>query len=290
MEDNTLAILGGKKTINTEFKKYNSIGSEEVDAAKKVVETGILSKFVGCWEPEFYGGEKVQEFEKLCEDYFSVKYAVSVNSWTSGLMAAVGAIGIEPGDEVIVPTWTMCATATAILNWNAIPVFADIESDTFNIDPSSIEKNISPYTKAIMAVDIFGHSCDIDSIMQIAEKYDLTVIGDTAQAPGTFNNNRMTGTIGHVGGFSLNRHKHIQTGEGGICVTNDKKIYEKLQLIRNHAEAVVEDKDVVELTNMVGYNFRLGEIESAIGIEQLVSMKINTEKIESIDNLLSLII
>ncbi len=269
MEDNTLAILGGKKTINTEFKKYNSIGSEEVDAAKKVVETGILSKFVGCWEPEFYGGEKVQEFEKLCEDYFSVKYAVSVNSWTSGLMAAVGAIGIEPGDEVIVPTWTMCATATAILNWNAIPVFADIESDTFNIDPSSIEKNISPYTKAIMAVDIFGHSCDIDSIMQIAEKYDLTVIGDTAQAPGTFNNNRMTGTIGHVGGFSLNRHKHIQTGEGGICVTNDKKIYEKLQLIRNHAEAVVEDKDVVELTNMVGYNFRLGEIESAIGIEQL---------------------
>ena len=221
MKNDTLAILGGKKTINTEFKKYNSIGSEEVDAAKKVVETGILSKFVGCWEPEFYGGEKVQEFERLCEDYFSVKYAVSVNSWTSGLMAAVGAIGIEPGDEIIVPTWTMCATATAILNWNAIPVFADIESDTFNIDLSSIEKNISPYTKAIMAVDIFGHSCDIDSIMQIAKKYDLTVIGDTAQAPGTFNKNRMTGTIGHVGGFSLNRHKHIQTGEGGICVTND---------------------------------------------------------------------
>ena len=162
MKNDTLAILGGKKTINTEFKKYNSIGSEEVDAAKKVVETGILSKFVGCWEPEFYGGEKVQEFERLCEDYFSVKYAVSVNSWTSGLMAAVGAIGIEPGDEIIVPTWTMCATATAILNWNAIPVFADIEFDTFNIDLSSIEKNISPYTKAIMAVDIFGHSCGIE--------------------------------------------------------------------------------------------------------------------------------
>ena len=101
------------------------------------------------------------------------------------------------------------------------------------------------------------------------KKYDLTVIGDTAQAPGTFNKNRMTGTIGHVGGFSLNRHKHIQTGEGGICVTNDKKIYERLQLIRNHAEAVVEDKNVIELTNMVGYNFRLGEIESAIGIQQL---------------------
>ena len=269
MTINDLAILGGPKTINNIFNRYNSIGKEEVDAAKKVVETGILSKFVGCWEPDFYGGEKVQEFERACEKYFNVKHAVSVNSWTSGLMAAVGAAGIEPGDEVIVPTWTMCATATAILNWNAIPVFADIEMETFNIDPVSVENNISPHTKAIMAVDIFGHSCNIDKLLEIAEKYNLILIGDTAQSPGTINNSRLTGTAAHVGGYSLNRHKHIQTGEGGVCVTNDSKIFEKLQLIRNHAEAVVGDKNTNDLSNMIGYNFRLEEIEAAIGLEQL---------------------
>ena len=145
-------------------------------------------------------------------------------------MAAVGAAGIEPGDEVIVPTWTMCATATAILNWNAIPVFADIEMETFNIDPVSVENNISPYTKAIMAVDIFGHSCNIDKLLEIAKKYNLILIGDTAQSPGTVNNNRLTGTTAHVGGYSLNRHKHIQTGEGGVCVTNDTKIFANYNL------------------------------------------------------------
>ncbi len=267
-----LAIHGGEKAIKTEFKKYNSIGDEELNAATDVIKSGSLSKFVGCWEPDFYGGSKVQEFERMCEKIFNVNYAVTVNSWTSGLVTAVGAIGIEPGDEIIVTPWTMCATATAILHWNAIPVFADIEPDTFNIDPESVKKNITQYTRAIMAVDIFGHSCDIDALMKIADEYNLTVIGDTAQAPGTFNNSRVTGSIAHVGGYSLNRHKHIQTGEGGICVTNDKNIAENMQLIRNHAEAVVGDKGHENLINMIGHNFRMGEIEAAIGIEQLKKM------------------
>lgn len=268
-----LAIHGGVKTIDKNFKRYNSIGPEEVNAAKAVVESGILSQFLGCWDPDFYGGPKVQEFERAAEKFFGVKYAVTVNSWTSGLIAAVGAIGIEPGDEVIVSPWTMCASATAILHWNAIPVFADIEFDTFNLDPKSIEANITPYTKAIMAVDIFGQSCDIDAIMKIAEQYDLKVITDSAQAPGVYNNGRVTGTLAHVGGFSLNYHKHIHTGEGGILVTNDPDIFERLQLIRNHAEAVVAGKGVTNLANMVGHNFRLGEIESAIGIEQLKKLE-----------------
>lgn len=268
-----LALFGGPKTIHTAFKRYNSIGMEEVQAAKQVIESGVLSQFLGTWSPDFYGGPKVQEFERQCEAYFGVKHVVTVNSWTSGLIAAVGAIGIEPGDEIIVTPWTMCATATAILHWNAIPVFADIEPDTFNLDPASVESNITPYTKAIMAVDIFGHSADMDALMKIAQKHNLKVITDTAQAPGTYYKGKFTGTLAHVGGYSLNYHKHIHTGEGGILVTNDDDIAERLRLIRNHAEAVVGGKGVTDLRNMVGHNFRLGEIECAIGIEQLKKLK-----------------
>ncbi len=268
-----LALLGGPKTIQTPFKRYNSIGAEEVAAAKQVVESGVLSQFLGCWDPDFYGGPKVQEFERSCEAYFGVKHAVTVNSATSGLITAVGAIGIEPGDEVIVSPWTMCASATAILHWNAIPVFADIEPETFNLDPKSVEANITPYTKAIMAVDIFGHSADMDALMAIAAKRGLKVISDTAQAPGAYYKGKYAGTPAHVGVYSLNYHKHIHTGEGGIIVTDDDGIAERMQLIRNHAEAVVEDKGVTNLSNMIGYNFRLGEIECAIGIEQLKKLK-----------------
>lgn len=268
-----LALLGGPKTIQAAFKRYNSIGAEEVEAAKQVLESGVLSQFLGVWHEDFYGGPKVRAFERACADYFCVKHAITVNSATSGLIAAVGAIGIVPGDEVIVSPWTMCASATAILHWNAIPVFADIDPETFNLDPKSVEANITPYTKAIMAVDIFGQSADMDALMEIADRHGLKVISDSAQAPGAFYKNKYAGTLAHVGSYSLNYHKHIHTGEGGILVTDDDEICERLQLIRNHAEAVVCSKGVTNLANMIGYNFRLGEIECAIGIEQLKKLK-----------------
>ena len=132
------------------------------------------------------------------------------------MICAIGAIGVETGDEIIVTPWTMCATATAILHWNAIPVFCDIEADTFNLDPLELEKKINKKTKAILAADIFGHSCNIVSLMKIAEKYNLKVITDSAQSPGAKNLKKYVGTESHVGGYSLNYHKHIHTGEGGI--------------------------------------------------------------------------
>ena len=269
MATGKLALLGGEKYIKAPFKSYNSIGIEELNAAKNVIESGVLSQFLGAWDKDFFGGPYVQRFERDCEKFFNVKHAVTVNSWTSGLVAAVGAINIEPGDEVITTPWTMCATATAILAWNAIPIFADICPHTFNLDPISVRNNITEKTKAIMAADIFGQSCQIKDLKEICEEYDLKLILDTAQSPGAIHNHEFAGTLGDVGGFSLNYHKHIHTGEGGIIVTNCDKIAEKLQLIRNHAEAVVADKGVLDLTNMLGYNFRLGEIEAAIGIEQL---------------------
>ena len=266
---NKLAIHGGEKTITYSFNKYNSIGAEEVDAGKKVIESGVLSQFIGSHDKDFYGGPKVKEFEQDCKNFFNVKHAITVNSWTSGLIAAVGALDINPGDEIIVPTWTMCASATAILHWNAIPIFADIETDTFNIDPESIKKNISPKTKAIMAVDIFGHPADMDAINKIANENNLRVIADTAQSPSAIYKGKYAGTISDIGGFSLNYHKHIHTGEGGVLVTNDDNLAQRMNLIRNHAEAAVAGMEVSNISNMIGYNFRLGEVECAMGIEQL---------------------
>ncbi len=275
--DDTLALFGGPKLIKQAFSRYNSIGREEVEAAKKVVESGVLSQFLGCWDPDFFGGPKVQAFERQCETYFGVKHAVTFNSWTSGLVAAVGAIGIEPGDEVIVSPWTMAASATAILHWNAIPVFADIETDTFCLDPASVERNISPHTRAIMSVDIAGHSADMDALRKIADKHKLKIISDTAQAPAALYKGKFAGTLADIGGYSLNYHKHIHTGEGGIAVTDDDDFADRLRLIRNHAEVVVGDKGVTNLSNMIGLNLRLGEIECAIGIEQLKKLKLMVE-------------
>tara|TARA_B110000259_G_scaffold112874_1_gene128772 strand:- start:15344 stop:16618 length:1275 start_codon:yes stop_codon:yes gene_type:complete len=266
---NKLALMGGEPLINNSFTKYQTIGREEINAVTRVMETGTLSAFYGSWGDSFLGGPQVQKFEEEAQEFFDVKHAITVNSWTSGLTAAVGALEIEPGDEVIVTPWTMCASATAILQWNAIPVFADIETDGFCLDPESIEKNITDRTKAIMSVDIFGQSADVDKINALAKKYDLRVISDTAQAPGAKVGNRFAGTCTDIGGFSLNYHKHIHTGEGGIIVTNDDDYAEKLQLIRNHAEAVVEGMGRKNITNMIGGNYRLGEIECAIGREQL---------------------
>ena len=165
----------------------------------------------------------------------------------------------------------MCASATAILHWNAIPVFADIDPVTYCLDPASVRKSITDKTKAILSVDIGGHPADTFTLNKIAKEYGLKVISDCAQAPGALSSGKYAGTLTDIGGYSLNYHKHIHTGEGGILVTNDDELALRMQLIRNHAEASVADISLDNIANMIGHNFRLGEIECAIGREQLKS-------------------
>ena len=282
-----LAIHGGIPTIRTRFKHFNSYDNAELNAAHNVIKSGNLSSFLGSWSENFYGGEQVLALESAFRSYFNVDHAISLNSWTSGLIAAVGAIGIEPGDEVILPPWTMCATATSIIHWGGIPIFADINSENFCIDPTSIEENITNKTRAIIAVDIFGAPADMSTINYIAAKHNLSVISDCAQSPGISTSDGYAGTLGDIGGFSLNYHKHIHTGEGGILVTNNSNLAERCKLIRNHAEAVVGPKGEKNIVNMIGYNFRLGEIEAALAIEQLKKLDLILERRSKVCKLLT---
>jgi len=264
-----LAIHGGRPLRQAPFPTYVTLGEEEKRAVMEVMDSQVLSDFLGTWSDKFYGGSRVQALERAWEAYFGVKHAVSVNSATSGLYAAIGAAGIGPGDEVIVSPFTMSASATPPLVYGAVPVFADIDTETFCLDPVSVRQRITPQTRAIVVVDIFGHPAEMNEIMQIAQEHNLTVIEDTAQAPGAQYHGRWAGTLAHMGVFSLNYHKTIHCGEGGIIVTDDDELAERLRLIRNHAELVVRNKGTQNLVNMIGFNYRMTEIEAAIAGEQL---------------------
>ncbi len=254
------------------IQKYNSIGKEELKSAVKVIKSGILSDFVGAKGRNFEGGKYVKSFEKRAKNFFNVKHAISVNSWTSGLICSIGALDPSPGDEIICTPWTMCACATSILHWNCIPVFSDIDKSTFNYDLKKLKKNINSKTIAILAVDIFGQSENIEGIKRLIKNKKIKIISDSAQAIGSLYKGKYSGTLTDIGGYSFNYHKHINTGEGGMIVTNNKNLADRCKLIRNHGEAVIKKNDK-SLSNILGYNFRLGEIEAAIGIEQFKKLK-----------------
>lgn len=264
-----LALLGGTPVRTKIFPQSNTIGEEEKRAVMKVLESGNLSQYVGSWNRDFQGGPTVRQFEKDWAAAFGADYCLAVNSNTSGLFAAIGACDIGPGDEVIVSPYTMTAGAIAPLIYGAVPVFADIDEDIFCLDPKSIEANITSKTKAILVVHICGHPTDMDEVMTIARKHNLRVIEDCAQSPMSMYKGKYVGLLGDVGIFSLNYHKHIHTGEGGMIITNDPVIAEKIELIRNHGEAVVEGKKTKDLWNTFGFNYRMTEMEAAVGIEQL---------------------
>ncbi len=265
-----LALFGGSPIRTKPYPPHRTTDSKDIDIAVQVMKDGILSDFEGSNNEYFLGGKHVKAAEAKWAAYFGVKHVISVNSATSGLFAAVGAAGVGPGDEVITSPWTMTATATAIVVNNAVPVFADIDPETFCLMPEAIEKKITSRTRAIVVVHIYGHPADMDGIMALAKRHNLVVIEDAAQSLGASYRGRQTGTVGHMGVHSLNCHKLIQTGEGGMIFTDDDEYAKRLQLIRNHAEAVVATgMPVKSLVNLIGWNYRMNEIEAAISMTQL---------------------
>jgi perosamine synthetase len=251
------------------FPLYNPIGEEEAVAAAEVVRTGMLSDYIGRHGEKFGGGRKVREFEQRWAEYHQVKHAITFNSATSALIAGIGAMGLLPGDEVLVIGYSMCISATAPLFYDVIPVFVDIEEDYFCMDPSSVEERITPRTRAILSVDLFGQSADMDALCRIAKKHNLKILCDSSHVTGCGYKEGFAGTFGDIGVYSLNQHKIIHCGEAGVAVTNDDELAQRLQLIRNHGEAVVEEMGCQNLNNMVGGNYRLPEVEAAIATEQL---------------------
>lgn len=272
----TLAILGGSPVRTRPYAPNITTGLEERSAVLRVLDSGRLSLFEGSAKPtapySFCGGPEIQALEREWGAYYHAKHAITVNSATSGLYVAIGAAGCGAGDEVIVSPYTMSASAACALVYNALPVFADVEPDTFCLDPRSIEKCVTPRTKAVMVVHLAGQPADMDPIMEIARRHDLIVIEDCAQSHGITYKGRPVGTLGQIGVFSLNSNKTIQTGEGGVITTNHDEFALKMQLIRNHAETVVAGlgrNTRAQLVNMLGFNYRLNEIEAAIAREQL---------------------
>jgi dTDP-4-amino-4,6-dideoxygalactose transaminase len=274
-------MLGGEKVRRKPFVNHAIMGEKEIERVSDVIKSGILSGFVAQVGDNFLGGKFVKEFESLVREYFDVGYAVSVNSATAGLHIAVGACGVGPGDEVIVTPYSMCASATCIIMQNAIPVFVDIEENSFCIDPKKMEEAITPRTRAIVVVHLFGRPANMDEIIMIARDNNLYVIEDSAQSPGSIHNGKLAGTIGDIGVFSLNQHKTISCGEGGFAVTSDKDLALKMQLIRNHGEVIVGDMKAEDIENIVGFNYRMTELEAAVAIEQFKKLDfMNDHRIE----------
>jgi perosamine synthetase len=210
-------------------------------------------------------GKYIDRFEREFADFCGVKYAIAVMNGTVAIQLALEALGVKPGDEVIVPDLSFIATANAVLYIGAVPVFVDVDPETFCLDPNKIEAAITSKTRAILPVHLYGHPADMQKINAIAEKYNLLVIEDAAEAHGAAIKGKKTGSWGHCATFSFYGNKNITTGEGGMITTNDEVLYKRCRFLRDHAMS--PDKRYWHPER--GYNFRMTNIQAAIGCAQL---------------------
>ena len=228
------------------------IGREERKAVKRVLKSGMLAQ-----------GPEVAAFEKEFSNFIDAEHCIAINSGTSALHLALLAAEIQSGDEVIVPSFSFAATANVVALTGATPVFADIDENTFNLDPRSVESLISPKTRAVMPVHLYGQPAQVDEFTKICEKYGLLLFEDAAQAVGASFDGQQVGTFGIAGSFSFYPTKNMTSGEGGMVATNDPEIARKIKLLRNQG---MEKRYANEI---VGFNNRMTDIHAAIGRVQL---------------------
>lgn len=228
------------------------IAEEEIKAVTDVLKSGILAL-----------GPKVKAFEEEFAKFIGVKHAIAVSNGTIALELILKGLRISQGDEVIVPDFTFIATASAVMNVGAKPVFADIELDTYTIDVEDVRSKITKKTKAIIAVHLYGHPANLKALKEICEDHKIVLIEDAAQAHGAEIENKKVGSIGFAAAFSFYATKNLTTGEGGMITTNDDKLAKKIRLLRNHGQ----ERKYYHI--LLGGNYRMSELQAAIGLAQL---------------------
>ena len=265
-----LAMLGGRPVRTTEAPledQWPETLPQDKEAVDRVFESG---QFTGLHNVE------VEKLEEEYAQYAGVKYALALGTGTASLHAAVAASGCKPGDEIIVPALTFLASATAVLHQVGIPVFADIDPSTFNIDPRSVEEKISPRTRAIMAVDMHGLPADYDALHAVAEKHGLILISDAAHSMGAVYKGRKVGGLAHITGTSIMPAKQLPTcGEGGLFTTDENDFYNRASLVRMFGEVIQKDQTRAYNAYTLGWNYRLNPVQAAYARSQLTRLDDN---------------
>ncbi|MDY0168833.1 MAG: DegT/DnrJ/EryC1/StrS family aminotransferase [Thermoguttaceae bacterium] len=263
-----LAVDGGPKAVTNALVGWPNINEEAIKAVEQVLRTNKIN---------YWTGPRGMEFEKKFAEWQGSRYAVSVATGTAALHVALSALGIGPGDEVIVPSYTFIASSFSVVQAGAVPRFADVNLDDHCISVESAEKLITPRTKAIMPVHLYGNVCDMDPLLALAKKHNLYVVEDNAEAFGGEYKGRKTGTLGHISGCSFCQNKTFTTGgEGGMVTTDDEDLAWEARSFRDHGYDVRERMNLLALEqklpyihNRVGFNYRMTEMQSAIGLAEL---------------------
>src|SRR3990170_1386638 len=255
-----LAIDGGPKVRTKPFPPWPALGDDDVSAVADALRSGGLTQLTG---------GAVAAFEEAFAAWNDTAHCVATSSGTTAIHTALAALGIGPGDEVIVPAHTFIASATPVLHQRAVPVFADVDPDTYCLSPESVAERISPKTKAIVAVHLNGHPADLDALLALAEPQGITVVEDCAQAHGALYKGRKVGSLGRVGCFSFWEDKIITTGgEGGAVITEDDALAARMRRIRHHGEGPSEGERAYYHLEL-GYNYRMTSMQAATGLVQL---------------------